>query len=62
MLDANDAFIHDRDDRQTIKVGDLFAYRAGSGLDWNHPNRTGYRRIADVLETKTLFSKTIEGR
>jgi lysophospholipase L1-like esterase len=62
VLDAYGAFVHEPDDLERIKVGELFVYDEGDSLDWNHPNREGHKKIADFLERNPLFLDTIKGR
>ncbi len=62
VLDAYEAFIDKPEDREQIKVGELFVYNEGDSLDWNHPNREGHKKIAAFLEDNPLFLDTIKGR
>jgi lysophospholipase L1-like esterase len=50
--DAYEAFV----DRGALKkarsgngLGEYFVYNKGDKLDWNHPNRSGHRAIAEWL-------------
>ncbi|MGI9493880.1 MAG: SGNH/GDSL hydrolase family protein [Geminicoccaceae bacterium] len=60
-IDAYEAFVNDAEDREKIKVGELFVYDEGDSLDWNHPNREGHKKIAAFLESHPLFLDTIKG-
>ena len=59
-IDAYEAFVGAPEDRDQIKVGELFVYDEGDSLDWNHPNREGHKKIAAFLETHPLFLDTIK--
>ncbi len=62
VIDAYEAFVAERGDREEIGVGELFVYNEGDSLDWNHLNRAGHKKTADFLENNTLFLGTIKGR
>lgn len=62
VIDAYEAFVDEPGDRKQIKVGELFVYNEGDSLDWNHPNRKGHAKIANFLETNTLFLDAIKGQ
>lgn len=52
VFDGLDAFLGpDRDPamRERFGVGEAFVYNLGERMDWNHPNRTGHRVLAEGL-------------
>jgi len=58
-IDLLPAFIDLEDahrSRRQIGVGEYFVYNKGDKLDWNHPNRTGHRAIADYLASVDLLA------
>ena len=52
VVDTYGAFVREGDEahsRDANALGEYFIARAGSAVDWDHPNRAGHRAIADFL-------------
>lgn len=58
VIDAYDSLV-DRASpevsRESNRLGEYFVYDKGDKLDWNHPNRSGHRKIANYLIEKEIF-------
>lgn len=62
-LDAYFAFVDPdavAESRARNRVGEYFVYNAGDKLDWNHPNRSGHRAIAEYLVREKVFGAPYE--
>lgn len=64
VWDAYYAFVPEnrpaQETRERNGVGEFFVYDEGDTLDWNHPNRSGHRAIADYLAQKEVLSSHSE--